>query len=140
MQAETVRFLRERVLGDHALLAVSWLNEDGRPRSGVFGASRDSDGGWRVSGGAWGSDAEPAQTEPWANLGRWGGGSDAFWAGGRVHGEVRRLRVVDRRGRALEDEPEEGVVLVMTPGRFDMPATVELYDAVGGLLRTQALP
>jgi hypothetical protein len=47
---------------------------------------------------------------------------------------------VDRRGRALEDEPEAGVALVMTPGRFDMPATVELYDAAGGLLRTQALP
>jgi len=136
---ETIRILRERAFGDHALLAVAWRDEDDLNHHGVIGASRQRDGTWRTRGYAGGGGPELERSAPWANFGFWAGPDGALWAGGRIHGEGQRVCMTDHSGHRVEDVPEAGIGLLMTQGPFKRPVTVELYDGSGTLLRTQPL-
>lgn len=137
---ETIRFLKERLDGDQAMLAVEYEDEDGRGHFAVWGLMRHAGGAWKVSGAAGGGRHEPPSTAPWANFGGWRDGR-SFRAGGRVHGqEVRSVRMVDATGRAIDDTVDDGIALLMHAGPFDQPWTVVLCGADGTLLRSHPFP
>ena len=139
-RAETIRAVKERRRGDLAMVAVEYVDVEEREWQGWFGAKR-VDGAWRAAGGSMGSGANPPRSSaPWANFGSaWG--QDLFMAGGRVHGEgVARVRVLSAAGGAVEDSVDDGIALVMEPGPFPRPWTVELYDAAGALVGSHPYP
>jgi hypothetical protein len=138
---ETIRFLKERVEGDRAILAVEFEGVDNTPWRYVFGASRTAGAGWTADGGAGGGGGSgPEVVEPWANFGGWG------WPrflslGGRVHGErVSRVRLTDSNRRVVEDDVSNGMALLLSNQPVQMPCRIELLDLEGEVLRTQAWP
>ena len=138
---ETIRFLKERIEGDRAMLAVEFEGIDNTHWRYVFGAVRQSDGGWNADGGAGGGGgAEPQATQPWANFGGWGW-PRFLCLGGSVHGEgVARVRLIDAGGRVVEDDVDNGVALLVSNDPVQMPCGLELLDREGEVLRTQAWP
>lgn len=139
-RAETIRFVKERRDGDTPMVAVEYVDVADRVWHGWL-AAKHVDGAWRADGGSTGSGANPSRSSaPWANFGVvWG--EDVFMAGGRVHGDgVARVRVLSASGGAIDDTVDDGVALVMAPGPFPRPWTVELYDAAGALLGTHPYP
>lgn len=135
---DTIRFVRERFVGDHGLLAVEYEDEDDRSWFTVFGVTRSSaDQDWRMTGAAGGGRSEPQRPVPWANLGGWWNDRVAC-VGGPVHGDqVRKVRLVAAGGEVAEDDiGESSIALVIAFGRFHQPWSVELYDEAGGLVRT----
>src|SRR5207302_9817730 len=72
-QSNSIRVLREKVEGGRALLAVEYLDTEGRFHSGVYGAVQTEAGNWAFSGGAGGAGkGEPTGPQPCAKLGWWG--------------------------------------------------------------------
>jgi hypothetical protein len=138
---ETIRFLKERVEGDRALLAVEFEGVDNTKWRYVFGASRRAGADWSADGGAGGGGGtEPQVHEPWANFGGWGW-PRFLCLGGRVHGEgVVRVRLTDADGRVVEDDVANGVALLLSNQPVQMPCRMELLDLEGQVLRTQAWP
>src|SRR5207248_3148093 len=98
----------------------------------VYGASLQTNGNWKVSGGWGGSGTgHPQRLLPWVNLGGSGNDSSLF-AGGRVYGEgVDRVRLTSPRGRTIEDQVQDGVALLMGEALFGVSYTVELLDHSG---------
>jgi hypothetical protein len=137
---ESIRFAKERLAGDLAMVAFEYVDVEDREWHGWLGAER-VDGAWKVNGGASGSGTNPPRSSAqWANFGCMWGERQAM-AGGRVHGEgVARVRLLSDAGGAVEDSVDEGVALLMFAGRFPRPWTVELYDAAGALLRSHPCP
>jgi hypothetical protein len=139
-RAESIRVVKERRDADRAMVAVEYVDVADREWHGWFGAKR-VDGAWRADGGTTGSGTTlPRSSAPWANFGVvWG--EDVFMAGGRVYGDgVARVRMLSSAGGAVEDSVDQGVALVMAPGPFPRPWTVELYDAAGALLGSHPYP
>jgi hypothetical protein len=137
----TIRFLKERVEGDRAILAVEFEGVDNTQWHYVFGASRKAAAGWTADGGAGGGGGtEPQVRGPWANFGGWGW-PRFLCLGGRVHGEgVARVRLTDADGRVIEDDVANGVALLLSKQPVQMPCRMELLDPEGEVLRTQAWP
>jgi hypothetical protein len=138
-RSDTIRFVRERLVDDHGLVAVEYEDEDDRSWFMVFGIARTDADGWQMTGAAGGGRSEPQSSAPWANLGGWWDDRVAC-AGGRVHGaEVRKVRLVAAGGQTMEDDiGESGIALLLDAGPFPQPWTIELYDAAGGLVRGHA--
>ena len=137
---ETIRFVKERRDGDLAMVAFEYVDVQDRAWEGWVGV-RLTDGVWRVTGGASGSAGnQPRSPAPWANLGStWS--ERLSMAGGRVHGEgIVRARLVSTSGAAVEDSVDDGIALLLAPGPFPRPWTVELYDASGALLGSHPYP
>jgi len=134
-QSNSIRVLREKVEGGRALLAVEYLDTEGRFHSGVYGAVQTEAGTWAFSGGAGGAgEGEPARSQPWANLGGWGN-RKFLCAGGRVHGDgVSRVRLVNPEGLSIEDQVEHGIALLIGDMAFSDAYRVELLDASDRLL------
>lgn len=137
---ETIRFVRERQRGRLGLAAVEFDDTHGGRWHYVCGAISGDGGGWEAKGGAGGSGGEPDRTEPWANFGGWGWPRYAC-IGGRVHGPVREVRLVDAQGTvADEDTVDGGVALLMSDEPVEQPYVIELYGDDGRLLRSQRWP
>lgn len=137
---ETIRFLKERVEGGRAMLAVEFEDTEGRPWQWVVGVGQQADGTWKADGGAGGSGREPERRSPWANFGGWGW-PRFLCLGGRVHGEgVARVRLVDARGHLVEDQVEKRFALLLSNDAVEMPCRIELLDSAGTVLATQPWP
>ena len=138
---ETIRFLKERVEADRAMLAVEFEGIDNTRWRYVFGAARQADGSWTADGGAGsGGEGEPEVREPWANFGGWGW-PRFLCLGGRVHGEgVKSVRLIDAGGRIVEDDVANGIALLLSNQPVEMPCRLELLDREGAVLRVQAWP
>ncbi len=133
--ASTIRFLKERTVGDRQLHAVEFRTVDGQSRRLVIGTQQDSTGAWRVSGMAGGSGGDPPRDRPWVNLAGWGWPDDGFWGGGKVIGRdcerAARVRLRFDNGVALEDTVTNGLVLFIAEAAVQMPASVEIADGSG---------
>ena len=136
-QSANIRFVRERFVDNHGLLAAEYEDADDRAWFMVFGVTRRGADDWRMTGAAGGGGSDPRSSVLWANLGGWWSDGVAS-SGGRVHGaEVRKVRLVAAGGETTDDDiGESGVALLLAVGPFAQPWTVELYDAAGGLLRS----
>ena len=135
-EAGTIEILRERIAGEQAMLAVEYQDIEGRAWRGVFGAELEL-GGWRSRGGAGSSGEEPARDRPWANLGGWGW-PRFLCAGGWVQGPVHKITMRDRKGTLIEDTLENGIAMLMTTSRFELPATIELFGEDGEMVATHS--
>lgn len=138
---DSIRFLKERVEGDRAMVAVEFEDTEARPWHFVFGAVRQTDGTWKAAGGAGGGRGhEPRTRGPWANFGGWGW-PRFLCLGGRVYGEgVAQVRLVDARGRTVDDSVDEGSALLLSNDPVQTPCRIELRDAVGAVLAVQSWP
>jgi hypothetical protein len=138
---ETIRFLRETVQGELALLAVEFEDTEGRPWRYLFGALQQSDGTWKAAGGAGsGGGPELRRAEPWANFGGWGW-PRFLCLGGRVHGDrVRTVRLTDAEGFTVEDTVKNGYSMLLVPKPVKQPFQIALLDSDGMILATQPWP
>lgn len=137
---DSIRFLKERVEGDRAMLAVEFEDTEGRPWQYVFGAIRQADATWRAAGGAGGSGHGPRSRTPWANFGGWGW-PRFLCLGGPVYGEdVTQVRLIDARGRTVEDSVDAGIALLLSNEPVEMPCQIELRDTNGAVIGVQSWP
>ncbi len=138
---ETIRFLRETVQGERALLAVEFEDTEGQPWRYVFGAVQQGDGTWRAAGGAGGGGGPgPRREGPSANFGGWGW-PRFLCLGGRVHGDrVRTVRLTDAEGLSVEDTVENGYSVLMVLEPVKLPCQIALLDFSGVVLATQPWP
>lgn len=139
----TIQVVKERIQGSYAMVALEFEDTEGRAWRYVYGAVQQPDGSWRAAGGSGGGAGgapHPEQTHAWANFGGWGW--PRFLAlGGWVHGDqVARVKLIDARGSIIEDSVDHGVALLWSGEAVEMPCTLELRDAEGHVLRTQAWP
>ncbi len=138
---ETIRFLKETVQGELALLAVEFKDTEGRPWRYVFGARQQGDRTWRAAGAAGGGGGpELRRAEPWANFGGWGW-PRFLCLGGRVHGDrVRTVRLTDAEGLTVEDTVENGYAVLLVPEPVRLPCQIALLDSTGVVLAIQPWP
>jgi len=137
---ETIRFLKERVEGGRAMLAVEFEDTEAHPWRFVFGAVQQPDGTWKAEGAGGGGGHEPQARGPWANFAGWGW-PRFICLGGRVHGEgVRKVRLIDAAGRSIQDRVDDGIALLLSNNPVEMPCRIELLDAGDTILATQAWP
>src|SRR5215813_5663135 len=113
----TIRFLKERMDGNRAMVAVEFEDAAAQPWYGIVGALQQPDGIWKVDGGTSGRRGpEPQPRGPWANFGGWGW-PRFLCLGGRVHGEgVSKVRLIDGAGRTIEDTIDDGIALLLING------------------------
>lgn len=71
----SIEIVREKQGGDEAAIAVSFEDEKGVARRGVFGLRKQADGMWRPSGGSLGSARLSSERDVWMMWGGWGGDS-----------------------------------------------------------------
>lgn len=132
--------MKERQRGRLALEAVESEDTHGGRWHYVCGAVLRAGGGWEAMGGAGGSGREPERAGPGANFGGWGWPRYAC-IGGRVHGPVREVRLVDAQGMvADEDTVDGGVALLISDEPVEQPYVIELYGDDSRLLRSQRWP
>ena len=137
---ETIRFLKERVEGNRAMVAVEFEDTEARPWRYVFGAVQQPDETWKAAGGAGGGGSELQSHGPWANFGGWGW-PRFLCLGGRVYGEgVAQVRLIDAVGKTIEDGVDDGIALLLSNDPVEMPCRIELRDAAGAVLAIQAWP
>ncbi len=138
---ETVRFIKHRSIPDQELHAIAFADREGRVYRYVVGVVKGRDGGWQVRGLAGGGQGDPPRDRPWVNFCGWGW-PRSFCGGGWVAGSgstaAARVRLRFRRGLPLEDTVDDGVVLLISDARVDMPAIAEILDADGSLLASHS--
>jgi hypothetical protein len=135
----SVEFVKERGRGGHQLHFVRFRTTAGDQREYIVGVMEQPDGRWEVLGSAGGGGADPPRDHPWINFGAWGW-PGFFYGGGRVIGRdserATRARLRFSDGTTLEDSVDADVVLFMSHGSVQMPATVEILDGTGSVLAT----
>ena len=138
---DTIRFLKERAEGNRAMAAVAFEDTEARPWRDVFGAAQQTNGTWNAAGGAGGGGSyKPQSRRPWANFGGWGW-PRFLCVGGWVYGEgVAQVRLIDARGQIVEDSVDDGIALLLSNERIDMPCRIELRDVRGAVLAVQGWP
>ena len=135
-----VTISKEGVAGDYAAFAVDFAESVGIRRRGLLGLRRD-DAGWqpwaRSMGGHYVGD-EPAGFL-WTTSGGWSTSDieeTAVFGGWVGDPAAASVRITDVTGRRLEDAVENGVVLFLYRGGFQLHgARVELRDAGGDVIR-----
>lgn len=134
----SIRIVREKRAGKDAALAVAFEDRDGVQLRGVLGLYGHHDA-WELSGSFMGSVRVTGDRDVWMTWGGWGpGDSQMAVAGGWVADPAAvSARLVDSRGRTLSDEVENGVVLFMWKGGFDLHgARLDLLDAHHRVIRS----
>lgn len=144
----TIRFLKAQVIPGRQVHAVTFDSlMDGRRLAIRFTVLvvQDEEGVWHVRGGGGGGagDDGPIRNHPWANLGG-GGWSDQFCMGGRVIAnglDIASVRQVTGNGLTMDDTVDDGLVLIVTDQRVELPIHAELYDRYGVLVsRHEVVP
>jgi hypothetical protein len=141
--AETISPLKRRASASRQLWYVTCEAEDQdgqrQPWHWIVETSLGEFGRWKAHGVAGGSGSDlPRKGFPWANLGG-GWGRTGLLAGGTVEdagNDVRRVRLTDAKGNAMEDAVDDGIVLFISDEPVAMPMRVDLYDAAGHVVAT----
>ena len=135
---DTIRFVKQRAIRGHELHAVTFADRDGTRYRFLVGVVQQA-GGWKDLAG--GSEGNPPRDQPWVNFCGWGW-PNSFCGGGWVIGSgseaAARVRLRFRRGSLLEDTVDDGVVLLISDARVEVPATAEILDASGSLLASHS--
>ena len=138
-RADTVEFLKERGGRDRRLLAVRFVDLDGRAWFWLVAAERDEHRGWQAHGVAGGAGAAPRRSGPWLNFcGGWGRGR--LYGGGEICEAgvaLSRIRLTLANGLRLDDDAEGGVALFVADSD-SAPQRIELFDSAGRLAASQA--
>ena len=135
----SIEVVRQKQVGDDAVVAVRYQRTSGALRQGMYGF-RMREGVWRprasFSGGVRGTDHEI-----WLHSGGWGDSTTHVRGGWVTEPAAARLRVTDPEDHVLEDDVQAGVaILILRGDGFDVRrATAELLDEHGGVLRTGPL-
>jgi hypothetical protein len=135
----SIRFRRDRAFGPSHMYAVSFSTGDGPPRLMVVRAFQGPDGAWTADPVGGGAGLGPSRPRPWVNFTARGGrtGSD-FAAGGEIIGEgserARKVLLRFADGTTVEDEVEDGIVLVYIDHPVVCPAQATLLDDEGRAL------
>lgn len=137
---DSIQIVREMRAGKDAAVAVAFEDRDGVQRRGLIGLSRHQGSVWRPSGGFMGTARVTGDRDVWMTWGGWGPADSKARAvaGGWVADPAAvSARLVDPMGRALIDDVENGVVLFMWKGDFDLhSARLELFDADNDVRRS----
>ena len=120
---DTIRFLKERVEGNRAMVAVEFEDTGARPRRYIFGAVQQPDGIWKAAGRAGGGGGpEPQSRGPWANFGGWGWPRPA---------EVETAELLHHHSPHLH--PEKGTLLAAEQAQVRGPAAARQGRAAGAV-------
>lgn len=132
------QIVREKRAGKDAVFAVAFEGVDGSQRRGLLGL-RWRHNSWQQCGSFMSSIRETENQEPWMTWGGWSGDSHEWaLAGGWVADpSATYARLIDITGRALTDDVEQEVFLIMWKDDFDIRrARLELLDADGHVIRS----
>lgn len=131
----SIRVLSERSVQDRSAAALTVEDIDGE-RYRVIRVLVHEAGEWRMAGGSEGIDRTiTGKYDPYLPLYAYANG--AFFGGGRIHSsalDVDRVRVAWDDGYELEDEVENGIVLLLGARTSLDRATIEFLDRTGGVV------
>lgn len=141
--SRSVLAARSRVEGGQGILAVRFdaeAKDEDLSYLGFWGVERDATD-WRLAGGmavARLGERGPT-TATWFRSGGWS--TDGGWCFGGVLADpaVCRVVVATGGGATIEDNPMDGVVLIIADDGDLSSATIELFDAVGQRVGTGKL-
>lgn len=123
-----------------AAVAIAFEDHDGIQRRGVLGLCGHHGDTWRPSGAFMGSVRVAGDRDVWMTWGGWGPGDSrerAVTGGWVADPGAASTRLVDPSRRILSEEVENGVVLFMWKGDFDLHlARLELLDTGGRVTRS----
>jgi hypothetical protein len=135
---DTMRFIKQRATHHHELHAVTFADREEKKYRFLVGVVQNRDG-WEVKGLAGGGEVDPPRAQPWVNTCGWGW-PNSFCSGGWVVGTgseaAARVRLRFPGGPTLQDSVDDGIVLMISDARVQVPATVEILDADGSLIAT----